>query len=43
VPAPFDGTPPGRCITQAFSNLTFPPWGGADTPVDIEVEVVKPK
>jgi hypothetical protein len=43
VPAPFDGTPPGRCITQAFSNLTFPPWGGADTPVDVEVEIVKPK
>lgn len=43
VPAPFDGTPPGRCIMHAFSNLTFPPWGGADTPVDVELEIVKPE
>lgn len=43
VPAPYDGTPPGRCIVQAFSQLTFPPWGGADTPVDVEVELVKPE
>jgi len=42
VPAPYDGTPPGRCIVHAFSILTFPPWGGADTPVDVEVELVKP-
>jgi hypothetical protein len=42
VPAPYDGTPSGRCITQAFSSLTFPPWSGSDTTVDQEVELVKP-
>ncbi len=43
VPAPYDGTPPGRCIVHAFSSLTFPPWGGADTPVDVELEIPKPE
>ncbi len=43
VPAPYDGTPPGRCIVHAFSSLTFPPWGGADTPVDVELELPKPE
>lgn len=42
VPAPFDGKAPGNCISKAFSNLTFPPWAGADTEVDWEVEVVNP-
>jgi hypothetical protein len=42
VPQPFDGKPTGKCIVQAFSNLTFPPWGGQDTQVDWEVEVVQP-
>lgn len=47
VPPPFDGKPPGNCIGKAFSNLTFPPWAGADTEVAWDVEVVpapaKPK
>ncbi len=43
VPAPYDGTPPGRCIAHAFSTLTFPPWGGADTPVDVELELPRPE
>jgi hypothetical protein len=42
VPAPYDGKPTGRCTVQAFSNLTFPPWGGADTTVDWEVEIPQP-
>ncbi|MFO0666207.1 MAG: hypothetical protein U0174_19795 [Polyangiaceae bacterium] len=43
VPAPYDGKPVGRCIAQAFSNLTIPPWAGDDTDVDWEVELVKPE
>ncbi len=43
VPAPYDGTPPGKCAVQAFSNLTFPPWAGADIVVDWDVELVQPK
>lgn len=39
---PFDASVTGRCIEKAFTNLTFPPWSGADTQVDWEVEVVKP-
>ncbi len=42
VSSPFEGTPTGRCVEKAFSNLTFPPWSGADTQVDWEVEIVKP-
>ena len=43
VGAPYDGTPGGRCILQAFSNLTFPPWSGPDTTVNWELELVQPK
>lgn len=42
MPAEWEKTPPGKCITQAFSNLTFPPWNGADTTVEWSVDVVKP-
>lgn len=42
IPAPFEGKPTGNCIVQSFSNLIFPPWAGPDTPVEREVEVVKP-
>jgi hypothetical protein len=42
VPAPFQGKPTGTCVEKAFTNLTFPPWAGADTQVDWEVEVVEP-
>lgn len=42
VPDPYPPTPAGKCITQAFSGLTFPPWNGQDTQVDWEVELVKP-
>lgn len=42
VPEPYANTPSGKCIVQAFSGLTFPPWNGQDTQVDWEVELVKP-
>ena len=40
---PYDGAPTGRCVLQAFANLTFPPWSGPDTQVTWEVELVQPK
>ena len=40
--APFDGTPVGRCINNAFTNLIIPPFAGGDTTVDWEIEVTKP-
>lgn len=43
IPAPYADKPVGKCIQNAFSNLTFPPWGGQDTQVDWEVELVQPK
>lgn len=43
VPAPYEGKPTGKCAIQAFSNLTFPPWGGPDTPVDWPIEIDQPK
>jgi hypothetical protein len=42
VPAPFQGKPTGNCIEKAFTNLTFPPWGGSDTEVSWEVELLNP-
>jgi len=42
VPSPYQGKPVGNCIEKAFTNLTFPPWGGSDTTVDWEVELVQP-
>jgi hypothetical protein len=39
----FEGKPAGRCITQAFTGLSYPPWRGADTTVQWEVELVQPK
>ncbi len=41
IQAPYDTKPTGRCAVQAFSALTFPPWGGADTTVDWEIEIVQ--
>jgi hypothetical protein len=42
VPPPFEGQPTGRCVEKAFTNLTFPPWGGSDTTVEWEVELLEP-
>lgn len=42
VPPPYQGKPSGNCIEKAFANLTYPPWGGQDTQVDWEVELVQP-
>jgi hypothetical protein len=41
IQAPYDGKPTGRCAVQAFSALTFPPWSGADTTIDWEIEIVQ--
>ena len=40
VPAPFQGKASGNCVEKAFTNLTFPPWAGADTEISWEVELV---
>lgn len=42
VPPPYAEKPVGRCIEKAFTNLTFPPWAGADTQISQEVELVEP-
>lgn len=42
VPAPYQGKPVGNCVEKAFSNLTYPPWGGADTEVPWDIEIVNP-
>lgn len=42
VPSPFAEKAVGRCIEKAFTNLTFPPWAGADTQISQEVELVEP-
>ena len=42
VPAPYQGKPVGTCIERAFTNLSFPPWQGADIPVDWDVELLEP-
>jgi hypothetical protein len=38
-----DGKPAGNCILQAFKNLTYAPWAGADATTTWEVELVQPK
>ncbi|WP_394822780.1 hypothetical protein [Pendulispora albinea] len=43
IGSPFDGAPTGRCAIQAFSSLTYPPWAGADTTVNWEVDIATPK
>ncbi len=42
VPAPYQGKPTGNCVEKAFTNLQFPPWGGSDTEIPWEVEIVQP-
>lgn len=42
IPAPYQGKPVGNCVEKAFTNLTFPPWGGSDTEVSWEVELLNP-
>jgi hypothetical protein len=43
VPPPYQGKPTGNCVEKAFTNLTFPPWAGADTQIDWEIEIPQPK
>lgn len=42
LPSNYENKPAGRCITNAFSGLIFPPWGGQDTTIEWEVELVQP-
>jgi hypothetical protein len=42
IPAPYDGKPSGKCATQAFVNLQYPPFGGPDAVIEWDVEIVKP-
>jgi hypothetical protein len=42
VPAPYQGKAVGNCVEKAFTNLTFPPWGGSDVEVPWEIEIVNP-
>lgn len=42
IGAPYDGKPVGRCATQAFAILQFPPFAGGDTTVDWPIEIVAP-
>ena len=42
VPSPYQGKPVGNCVEKAFTNLTFPPWGGSDAEVSWEIELVNP-
>ncbi len=39
---PYNGAPTGKCVSQAFSLLSFPPWDGPDTTVPWDVELVQP-
>ncbi len=43
VDSSLDGKPAGNCVVQAFSNLTYAPWAGADQTVQWEVDLVQPK
>ena len=42
IPAPYQGKAVGNCIEKAFTNLTFPPWGGADTEISCDLELLNP-
>jgi hypothetical protein len=42
VPEPYQGKPTGNCVEKAFTNLTFPPWAGADAQIEWEVELIEP-
>ena len=42
LPPNYENKPAGRCITNAFSGLIFPPWSGQDATIEWEVELVQP-
>ena len=42
IPEPYADKPVGRCIKNAYTNLTFPPWSGPDTQIQQEVELIEP-
>lgn len=44
IPAPYDGKPAGKCTTNAFLKIQFPPYAaGADSVIEWDVEIVEPK
>lgn len=43
IPPPYDGKPTGICAVQAFANLTYTPFPGADVTIEWEVEIPEPK
>lgn len=42
IPAPFDGTPMGKCVEQAFEHEYIPPWDGPDEVMEATVTLKKP-
>lgn len=43
VDSSIEGKPAGNCVVQAFTNLTYAPWAGADSTTQWGVELVQPK
>ena len=39
IPSPFDGTPIGKCVTQAYKAVIVPPYTGGDQIVDWDVSL----
>ncbi|MND04069.1 hypothetical protein D3C83_241790 [compost metagenome] len=43
VTSPFDGTPVGDCVLNAYKAVIVPPFTGGDQIVDWEVELKDPE
>lgn len=42
LPAPFDGTPIGKCVETAFEHEVIPPWNGKEETLEGKVSLKKP-
>jgi hypothetical protein len=43
VPAPYDGTPSGKCVVNAFTNLYLPTYSApTDSIIEWDIELVQP-
>jgi hypothetical protein len=42
LPAPFEGTPIGKCIKKAFEAEIIPPWSGPDAQIEAPVTLKAP-
>lgn len=42
IPAPFEGTPMGKCVEMAFEHEYIPPWDGPDETMEATVSLKKP-